>query len=116
LDQDEVVSYLEYRKATDPYHVTPDMLRQMIDKIDSNKDGYLTLTESYAWYQQNKDQLGQLSSQNKDFVDAMELYVTPDQTINGLMYERSQVKAQWDDNKLPLKDTIPFSDFWNIID
>jgi len=32
------------------------------------------------------------------------------------MYERSQVKLEWDDNKLPLKDTISFSDFWTIVD
>jgi len=69
---------MEYRTATDPMLVTPVMLRQMIDKIDYDKDGYLTLIEAYTWYQQNKDQLGQLSSENRDFVAAMELNVTPD--------------------------------------
>jgi hypothetical protein len=46
----------------------------------------------------------------------MEHNVIPEQTIDGLMYERSQVKLQWDDGKLPLKDTIDFVDFWSIVD
>jgi len=110
LNQDEVISFTEYRKATDEMLVTPKMIRQMIDHIDSNKDGYLTLTESYAWYQQNIGHLGKLSSNNKAFVAAMEDNVTPTETLNGLMYAKYEVDQAW--NELPLKDTMSFQDFW----
>ena len=40
--------------------------------------------------------------------------MSPDQTPDGLMYERSQVELEW--NELPLKDTIDFNDFWTIVD